>query len=129
MKNLFKYHRISGLYKHIVILLILFSSIGHAQDNRPATGQKIGMIEYLEQAEKNLEVQFYYRSEWLDTIFVKPEQSIDQIEEVKRSLSTFGLELIPYSDWQYVLTWQILCRRKISLRLQVHATGPCTCNG
>jgi len=84
----------------------LFSSIGHAQDNRPATGQKIGMIEYLEQAEKNLEVQFYYRSEWLDTIFVKPEQSIDQIEEVKRSLSTFGLELIPYSDWQYVLTWQ-----------------------
>lgn len=69
------------------------------------------MIQYLRNAEEDLDVKFYYRSEWLDTINVQStkssvDKSIVDIKEVERLLLKYGLELISYSDWQYVLAWQ-----------------------
>jgi hypothetical protein len=85
--------------------IFLYSGHGYTQETSLSDTPKTGMIQYLENAEKDLGVRFYYRSEWIDTIFVSPVEKINQIDEIERSLMSYGLELVPYSDWQYVLSW------------------------
>ena len=77
-----------------------------AQESRQGTDKQQGLVQFLKNAEKDLEVKFYYRTEWLDTISISSTSKINHIDDVKSSLLRYGLELIPYSDWQYILAWQ-----------------------
>jgi len=77
-----------------------------AQETQQTNINQTNLIQFLKNAEQDLEVKFYYRTEWLDTINITSQNKINHIDEVKSSLQKYGLELIPYSEWQYILAWQ-----------------------
>jgi hypothetical protein len=92
----------------LMILLIFLMGYGtlSGQENPQNAGNSTGLIQFLEKAERDLDIKFYYRTEWIDSILIKSPDKFHNIEEVKNSLRNYGLELIPYSDWQYILAWQ-----------------------
>ena len=102
-----------GTYRHlfsnlIIAVVLLCAGIGSlfAQETQQTNIRQTNLIQFLKNAEQALEVKFYYRTEWLDTINITSQNKTNHIDEVKSSLQKYGLELIPYSEWQYILAWQ-----------------------
>ena len=94
------------ILKYGLFICLLFSGFAYSQNSSTIPSIEESMIHYLQKAEKDLDIKFYYRAEWLDTIVVKAPERFNNIKEIEKSLSKYGLEIIPYSEWQYILTWK-----------------------
>ncbi len=91
----------------ILLLILYFNFYGlQAQSTRNPRDSTVSLKRYLEVSEKILDIKFYYRDEWVDTILVSPVKPVMRKDQVFQVIRLSGLEPIAYSDWQYILVWK-----------------------
>jgi hypothetical protein len=83
---------------------ILFLLIAFLLSNFAFSQNSQKLESYLSELKSTSDKEYFYKKDWIDTIFVRVDPSKDFLENIKKSISNTGLKLYVYKD-QFVFIY------------------------